>query len=338
MRAVVIAIVAALALGSCGGAAVSEGGGSGRGATTLSLVGFAAPKSANDAAQEAWSDTADADGATWQGSYGPSGDQSRAVLDGLGADYVHFSLEGDVTRLVDDGLVSEDWNRDEYEGIVSQSVVVLVVREGNPKGIEGWDDLVQPGVGIVTPNPGSSGSARWNILAAYGSVVAGGGSDDEASAYLTSFFENVVALPGGGRDATTAFVGGTGDVLVSYENEAILARQSGEDFDYVVPEETLLIENPGAVLLDADPRAESYRRFVVSKDGQAIFATKGFRPLVDGIDIEVEGANVASDPFPTPKTLLTIADDFGGWTEADKVYFDEDSGLVTRIQQETGKS
>jgi sulfate transport system substrate-binding protein len=197
---------------------------------------------------------------------------------------------------------------------------------------------VEPGVDIVTPNPGSSGSARWNILAAYGSVLARGGSQEEASAYLTSFFENVVALPGGGRDATTAFVGGTGDVLISYENEAILARQNGEDFDYVVPDETLLIENPGAVTTDADPRAESYRRFVLGEEGQAIFAASGFRPLVGGVDVEVDGANDPMEPFPTPKTLLTMADDFGGWPEASDTFFDEDAGLITRIQQATGKT
>ncbi len=342
--AVGLAVVSALILGACGGGSVRDGasGGSdgtiGAGPATLSIVGFAVPKSANDAAEKAWAKTSDGKGVTWRSSYGPSGDQSRAVMDGLDADYVHFSLEGDVTRLVDEGLVADDWNSDEHKGIVSQSVVVIVVRKGNPKNITGWDDLVKPGIGIVTPNPGSSGSARWNILAAYGHVLANGGSEGDAKAYLTKFFENVAALPGGGRDATTAFTSGTGDVLISYENEAILARQSGADFDYVVPAETILIENPGAVLKTADPRAESYRQFVVSKAGQTIFAEKGFRPLVDGIDVKVDGANDPSDSFPTPKKLLTIADDFGGWPAAAKKFFDEKDGLVTKIQQDTGKS
>lgn len=334
------AIAAALALGACGGGNEGAGasGGSGPGSTQLNLVGFAVPKAANDAAQGAFAKTPAGEGVTWTTSYGPSGDQSRAVVAGLEADYVHFSLEGDVSRLVDEGLVAEDWDAGEHKGIVSESVVVLVVRRGNPEDIHDWDDLLQPGVGIVTPNPGSSGSARWNILGAWGHVTANGGSDAEAEAFLTKLFANVVALPGGGRDATTAFVGGTGDVLLSYENEAILARQSGEDFEYVIPDTTLLIENPGAVLRDADPKAQAYLDFVLSQPGQAEFARKGFRPVVEGVDVDVEGANDPSHPFPAVRHLLTIADDFGGWPAVSKRFFDEDTGIVTRIQQETGKS
>ncbi|CAN5636257.1 sulfate ABC transporter substrate-binding protein [soil metagenome] len=340
--ALAIGAVGALALAACGGGAASEGsgsdGGGGGGSTQLSIVGFAVPKAANDAAQAAFAKTPEGEGTTWKKSYGPSGDQSRAVVAGLDADYVHFSLEGDVTRLVDEGLVAEDWNKGANKGIVSDSVVVIAVRKGNPKNIKGWDDLVKGDIDIVTPNPGSSGSARWNILAAYGHVIADGGSAADAEAYLTKFFEHVAALPGGGRDATTAFTGGTGDALISYENEAILARQNGEDFDYIVPDQTLLIQNPGAVLKDASPKATAYLDFVLGKAGQTEFAKKGFRPLVDGIDVEVEGANDPSDPFPEPKDLLTIDDDFGGWSKANDVFFDEDDGLVTKIQKETGKS
>jgi sulfate transport system substrate-binding protein len=212
----------------------------------------------------------------------------------------------------------------------------MVVRPGNPKNIEGWDDLVKPGVKIITPNPASSGSAKWNILAAYGHVLATGGSAADAQAFLVKLFGNIAALPGSGRDATTAFSGGTGDVLLSYENEAILARQSGTDFDYVVPDENLLIENPGTVTTDAGPKAKRFLEFLTSKEGQTDYAEEGFRPLVDGIDIEVKGANDPSDPFPEPSKLLTIDNDFGGWSEANTKFFDENDGLVTKIQQETG--
>ena len=175
---------------------------------------------------------------------------------------------------------------------------MLVVREGNPKGITGWDDLVETTSSIVTPNPGSSGSARWNILAAYGSVIAAGGTEQEATAYLAKLFGNVVTLPGSGRDATTAFLGGIGDVLISYENEAILARQQGDDFDYIVPDTTLLIENPGAVTIDADPQAQAYLDFVLSPEGQAAFASVGFRPI-DGTAVTgVEGANDPTRSVP----------------------------------------
>jgi sulfate/thiosulfate-binding protein len=344
--------VAALALAACGGdpdepaadaagdtAAAGQPAEETGGEAELSLVGFAVPKAANNAIQAKFAETPAGEGVTWVESYGASGDQSRAVAAGLDADYVHFSLEGDVTRLVEAGLVAEDWNAGPTGGIVSDSVVVFVVRPGNPKGIESWDDVVEAGVGIVTPNPGSSGSARWNILAAYGHVLAHGGSDADADEFVTKLFENIVALPGSGRDATTAFLSGTGDVLLSYENEAILARQNGEDIDYIVPDTTLLIENPGAVLIDADPKAQDWLDFVLTAEAQAEFAKLGFRPVIDGVDVgTVEGANDPEDPFPTPATLLTIADQFGGWPEANAKYFDPDTGLVTAIQTATGKS
>lgn len=329
-------LAATLVFAACGGGDDDTGGGPD--ATELSLVGFAVPKAGHDLAQAAFSETTAGEGVSWTTSYGASGDQSRAVVSGLDADVVHFSLEGDVTRLVDEGLVAEDWDAGEHAGIITDSVVVLVVRKGNPKGIQGWDDIVQDGVEIVTPNPGSSGSARWNILAAWGHVITNGGSEDDAKAFVTKFFENAVALPGSGRDATTAFTGGTGDVLISYENEAILARQNGEDFEYIVPDDTLLIENPAAVLEGADPKAQEYLDFVLSEDGQKLFASVGFRPVLDSIDPgEVEGANDPSDPFPVVKTLLTIAEDFGGWSDASQRFFDEEEGLITLIQQATGK-
>jgi sulfate transport system substrate-binding protein len=325
---------ALLALTACGGASSGETGG---GDQELNLVGFAVPEAANLAIAEKWAQTEEGRGYSWKASYGPSGDQSRAVENGLDADYVHFSLEGDVTRLVDAGLVADDWAAGPNKGIVSQSVVVLVVRKGNPEDIHGWDDIVKPGVGIITPNPGSSGSARWNILAGWGHVIANGGTEADAKEYITKFFDNVVALPGGGRDATTAFTQGNGDVLISYENEAILARQSGEDFEYVVPDETLLIENPGAVLEDAAPAAQDWLDYVLSPEAQTEFAKKGFRPLGDIEEVEVEGANDPANPFPAPKTLLTIADDFGGWPDAAAKFFDEETGIITQIQAETGK-
>jgi ABC-type sulfate transport system substrate-binding protein len=205
--AAAIAMVGVLALGACGGGSADEGGtGSGDGGgSNLSLVAFSVTKSAYDTVTKDFAATDAGTGTTWKPSYGASGDQSRAVVSGLEADYVHFSLEGDVTRLVDEGLVAEDWDSGPTKGIVSNSVVVLVVRKGNPKGIKGWDDIIKPGIGIVSPNPGSSGSARWNILAGYGQVLAEGGTKAEAEDYLTSFFTNVVALPGSGREATTAF-------------------------------------------------------------------------------------------------------------------------------------
>jgi sulfate/thiosulfate transport system substrate-binding protein len=327
-----------LVVTACGGdddeAAADSGGDS-----TISIVGFAVPEAANEAIADEWTQTSEGEGVEFRTSYGASGDQSRAVESGLEADYVHFSVASDVTRLVDAELVADTWDDGPTKGIVSSSVVVFAVREGNPEGIETWDDLIQPGVEIVTPNPASSGAARWNALAAWGQVIESGGTEADAQAYVEAFFNNVVALPNSGRDATTAFLGGTGDVLMAYENEAILAHQNGEEFDYLIPETTMLIENPGAVLIDANPKAQDWLDFVLSEDGQRQFALKGFRPVIDGVEFdEVEGANDPSDPFPEVTNLLTVDEDFGSWSELSDKFFDEETGIVTQIIAASGKA
>jgi sulfate/thiosulfate transport system substrate-binding protein len=333
--AVAASVAGAIALAGCGG---SSSGASGSGSESLSLVGFSILEQANKQVISDFNQTGDGKNVTFKQSYGASGDQARAVIGGQKADIVHLSLEPDVQKLVDEKLVADDWKSTPSQGILTQSVVVIVVRPGNPKNIQTWEDLVKPGVKIITPNPASSGSAKWNILAAYGHVLADGGSEADASAYLTKFFGNVEALPGSGRDATTAFQSGQGDVLLSYENEAILARQSGTEFDYVVPPETLLIQNPGAVTTDASAKAKKFLTYLTGKEAQTDYAEQGFRPLDDSIKVEVKGANEPSDPFPAPsKKLLTIDEDFGGWSEANTKFFDENDGLVTKIQKATGK-
>jgi sulfate transport system substrate-binding protein len=332
--AAIAAAAAVLLTGCVGGAATAPGSAD---ATTLHLVGYAVPKEANNAIQKKFAETPEGKDVTWQESYGPSGDQSRAVVSGLQADYVNFSLEGDVSRLVKAGLVDQSWNSGPTKGMVSDSTVVIVVQKGNPLGIKDWSDLTKPGVKIVTPNPASSGSARWNILAAYQQVIANGGTEAEAEEYLTKFFNHVVALPGSGRDATNTFLQGAANVLISYENEAILARQSGEDFDYILPPATLKIENPGAVLKNANPKARAYLDFVLSPAGQEEFVKKGFRPVVADTPIgEVTGANNPAKPFPVPTKLFTISD-LGGWDAVNAKFFDE-GGLVPEIQKATGRS
>lgn len=327
------AVAGALALTGCGGGSAASPGETG----SLSLVGFSILEQANKRVLADWATTQDGSGVSLRQSYGASGDQSRAVEGGQSADLVHLSLEPDVQRLVDAGLVSPDWDQTPTHGVLTQSVVVLVVRKGNPKRITGWQDLVRPGVEIITPNPASSGSAKWNVLAAYGHVLADGGSAAEAKAYLTKLFGNVAALPGSGRDATTAFTAGNGDVLLSYENEAILARRSGAAIDYVVPDEDLLIQNPGAVTTGAGPKAKQLLTYLTGTQAQAEYAAEGFRPLDDSVDVEVKGANDPAHPFPTPTRLLTIDKDFGGWAKANTTFFDPKDGLVTAIQAETGK-
>jgi sulfate/thiosulfate-binding protein len=329
--AAALAAAGVLALTGCSGDSSADKG------TTLNVVGYSVLEQANSEVIKAFNDTDAGKDVTIKGSYGASGDQSRAVVAGQKADEVHLSLEPDVQRLVDEGLVADDWKSNDTQGICTQSVVVMVVQKGNPKGIAGWDDLIKPGVGIVTPNPASSGSAKWNLLAAYGSQLADGGDEAAAQDYMTKFFGNVAALPDSGRDATTAFTSGTGDVLLSYENEAILARQSGQDFDYIVPDTTLRIDNPCALTKDAADGAQAFMDFQKSADGQKLYAATGYRPLTDVGDLQVEGANDPSNPFPEPAKLLTIDDDFGGWADANTKFFDENDGILTKIQAEAGQ-
>ncbi len=341
-RAAVAATLAgALALSACA-ADADSGDGSGDSSTNLSVVGFSVMETPNDAAFKAFEETDAGKDVTFDGpAYGASGDMSRGVVDGQDADLVHFSLEPDMTRLVDAGIVADDWKDNDTNGICTQSVVVMVVPKGNPKKIDSWDDLVKDDISIVTPNPASSGSAKWNLLAAYGSVISDGGSEDDAAAYMGDFFDHVSALPDSGRDATTAFTQGQGDVLLSYENEAILARQNGEDFDYVVPDTTLLIENPCAVTVDAPDQAADFLDFQRSEEGQKLYAGFGFRPLVDVGDVQVEGALDPADAFPEPTTELTIDGDFNGWGEANDKFFGDGEdgntlGIITEIQASSG--
>jgi sulfate/thiosulfate transport system substrate-binding protein len=324
------AAVGVLALTGCSSAASDD-------SNTIDLVGYSVLEQANAGVIEAFQKTDAGKDVEFKESYGASGDQSRAVAAGQDADEVHLSLEPDVTRLVDEGLVAKDWKDNDTKGICTQSIVVMVVQPGNPKNITSWSDLTKPGVGIVTPNPASSGSAKWNLLAAYGSVLASGGNEADAQKYMKDFFGNVAALPDSGRDATTAFTGGTGDVLLSYENEAILARQSGEDFDYVIPDSSLLIENPCTVTEGAPKAAQDFVDFQKSEEGQKLYAETGYRPLTDVGDVQVDGANDPGNPFPEPKTLQTIDGDFGGWDEANTKFFDENDGILTKIQAEAGQ-
>src|SRR3954447_8929536 len=265
----VAALVAALAavVAGCGGTSSASDG------KKLDLVAYSTPKEAYEALIPAFNKTTAGKDVTFDQSYGASGDQSRAVDGGLPADVVEFSLESDVTRLVDSGLVDKSWNQNQYKGMVTDSVVVFVTRKGNPKNIKTWEDLTKPGVSVITPNPFTSGGARWNIMAAYGSQIAQGKSDAEAQAFLKKLFDNVAVQDKSARDALATFTGGKGDVLISYENEAIAAQQAGEDVDYVIPPQTILIENPIAVTKDAPDSAKAFVKFLYTPEAQGIFAS-----------------------------------------------------------------
>ncbi len=307
----------------------TTGGTAGAGGT-INLVAYSTPQAAYTKIEAAFKDTPAGKGVKFKDSYGASGDQSRAVAAGQPADYVAFSLEPDVTRLVKANLVASTWNANQYKGFVTNSIVVFVVRKGNPKHIETWDDVIKSGVQVVTPNPFSSGSARWNIMAAYGAQIKQGKSPAEAEAYLKSLFKNVVVQDTSARNALQTFTGGKGDVLLSYENDAIFAQQNGEPVDYVVPTQTILIQNPAAVTIkSSNPTvAKAFLDFVYTKQAQQIFADNGYRPVVSG---------VSTSKFKTPAALFTI-DDLGGWTDVTKKFFDPDSGIVTAIEASNGVS
>jgi sulfate/thiosulfate transport system substrate-binding protein len=297
---------------------------------TVNIVAYSVPKPAYDALSAAFQKTPAGSGVQFKASYGPSGTQSKNVAGGQKADYVGFSVGSDMTKLVP-AKVAAGWDSAPNKGIVSDSVVVIAVRKGNPKHICGWDDLIKSGVKIVTPDPATSGSAKWNILAAYEHVLLNGGTDAQAQDYLTKFFKNVVVRASSGAVATTQFTSGTGDVLISYEDEAIDARQAGQSLDYVVPAQSFLIENPAAVTIGAAPSATNFLNYVESTQGQTIFAQTGFRPVVSGISPgAVTGANDPNNPFPNPQKIATI-EQLGGWSAVNTKFFAAD-GIVTKIE------
>jgi sulfate/thiosulfate transport system substrate-binding protein len=305
--------------------AASDSGGS----KSLNLVAYSTPQKVYEALIPQFNATTDGKGVGFKQSYGASGSQSRAVLAGQPADVVEFSLEPDMSKLVDAGLVASDWKSGQYKGIVTDSVVVLVVRKGNPKHITGWSDLVKPGIKVVTPNVFSSGSAKWNLMAAYGAQIKQGKTPAQALDFVKQMLKNTVAQPESGSKATEAFVGGTGDVLISYENEAIKAQQAGEDIDFVTPDQTILIENPIAVTKDAPAVAQKFVAFLYTDAAQKTFAKNGYRPVV--------AADLDKSQFPDPKTLFTI-DDLGGWSTVNKAFFDPDNGSISKIENELGVS
>jgi sulfate/thiosulfate transport system substrate-binding protein len=332
-------ITAALAAAGCGGADDTAGGGSssssgGASKARLSLVAYSTPQVVYDQVIPQFAQTEAGRGVTFRESFGASGDQSRAVESGLPADVVTFSLEPDMTRLVKAGLVDASWAQNAHKGLVSRSVVTFIVRKGNPKNIRTWDDLLKPGVKVLTPNPFTSGAAKWNLLAGYGAKSGGGENPEAGLGFLRELItEHVAVQDKSGREALQNFASGTGDVLLSYENEAITAQRKGQKVDYVVPDETILIENPIAVVKSSKrpQQAKAFLDYALSAPAQQRFAEWGYRP----VDETVLQKNAAK--FPTPKGLFTIRD-LGGWSKVNDEFFDPDKGSVAKIEEAAGVS
>jgi sulfate/thiosulfate transport system substrate-binding protein len=333
IRAITICLTALLAvvsLAGCGGVSETsaEGGDDGG---RLTLVAYSTPREAYEEIIPAFQETAAGGGVSFDQSYGASGEQSRAIEAGLPGDVVAFSLEPDVTRLVEAGLVEEDWASDEFDGMVTDSVVVFAVRKGNPEEIRTWDDLVREDVEVITPNPFTSGGARWNLMAAYGAQRELGKSHEEAVDFLGQLLANTAVQSKSAREALQTFVGGKGDVMIAYENEAITAQQKGEELDYVIPDQTILIENPVAVVTESGnhEKAQAFVDFLRGPEAQRIFAEKGYRPVL--------GEVLAAISYPAPSALFTI-DDLGGWESVTERFFDREEGIVAKIEQELGVS
>lgn len=325
----------AAVLTACGGGASDVAGEDGGSAadTTLTLVAYAVPEPGWAKVIPAFAATPEGKGVGVTASYGASGDQSRGVDSGKPADVVNFSVEPDITRLVKSGKVSEDWNANATKGIPFGSVVSFMVREGNPKGIRDWDDLLKPGVEVITPSPLSSGSAKWNLLAPY-AVKSDGGKNPQAGLdYVNELVSDHIKLrPGSGREATDVFLQGSGDVLLAYENEAINSRRLGHKFDYFNPTQTFKIENPVAVVNSSQhlEQATAFVNFQYTAEAQKLWAEAGFRPVDPAV------AEEFADEFPTPEKLWTIAD-LGGWQKVDAELFNKDGGSITKIYtQATG--
>lgn len=337
---------------------------------TITLVGYAVPR-------EAWGEIIPLFQAYWQEqtgqqvtvleSYGASGAQSRAVAGGFEADIVALSIEPDVTRLVDAGLVSEDWKDDNpYQGFVANSLVVLAVRPDNPANITDWVDLANEGVEIITPDPATSGGAQWNILGVYGAArrgfVPGYEGEEGAVEFLRAVANNIAVLDRDGRESFLTFERGIGDVAITYENEVYAGILAGSEYTIVYPTSTLLIENPIAVVdtyVDAHGTrevAEAFVQFAWTEEAQRIFANHGFRPVNPVVSEELgvpapyvtdeeelatpeaEAAEEAASStiehnplivFPAVEDLFTVAE-FGGWGEARTNIFGDD-GIFTRI-------
>ena len=323
MRRTIIAAIGALVLAGAAEGATKD--------TKLSLVAYSTPGAAFAKIIPAFQKTAAGKDVSFDQSYGASEVQAKAVIAGLQADIVDLSLEPDMQRLVSAGFVAKSWKQNAYHGFVTKSVVVFVVRSGNPKKIKTWDDLVKPGVQVVTPNPFTSGGARWNVMAAYGAQLRNKRTPKKAIAYLGQLFRHVVSQDTSARNALQTFLAGRGDVLLTYENEAILAQQQNRPVFFVIPKATIQIENPLAVISKSKNKtqARAFYRYLYSPAGQKLFAETGYRPVVPSV------ARQFTSKYPPRPQLFKIGY-VGGWTKVSKQFFDPTNGVMAKIERSLG--
>jgi sulfate transport system substrate-binding protein len=338
MRTKLIGTVTALVVVAAATAAAAFAGSSSpaRSADSqISLVAYSTPREAYARLIPMFQRTPQGNDVSFKQSYAASGEQTRAVKAGLDADIVALSLAPDVDELVTAGLVDATWKKQSYKGMVTDSLVVFVVRDGNPKKIKGWNDLIRPGIEVITPNPFTSGGARWNIMAAYGAWRKTGKSDKQAQANLLKLWRNVAVQDTSARASLNTFNSGKGDVLLAYENEALFARTQGLDVQFVIPKQTILIENPIAVTKESDAKdaANAFLRFLRTPAAQQVFADNGYRPVVKSV------LEKNRKKFPVRPGEFTVDQlGLGGWTKVQKRFFDPKSGIMARFQRAVGGS
>jgi sulfate transport system substrate-binding protein len=303
--------------------------------TTLNLVAYSTPKPVMQKLILRFGHQPAGQGVSFTQSYGPSGSQARAIVAGQPADIAFLSTGLDVDTLVAAGLVSKGWTRTPLGGIAADSVVAFVVRPGNPKHIRTWQDLVKPGVQVVTPNPFSSGSAKWNVLAAYGAMRKAGMSDRKALQFVTKLFKHVVSQDSSGSNAANTFFSGRGDVLITYESEAYAAFAAGKQGKLVVPKPTMLIQLPMVATKSAPPAAKAFIKYAHAPKQQRIFAANGYRPVVKSV---LKRPDLASwrRKYDTGPTFNIRDRLFGGWLKANRVWFDPNNGRMVAVERAVG--
>jgi sulfate transport system substrate-binding protein len=301
---------------------------------TVNVVGYSIVSKAYTALETAFSHTAAGQNVTFTNSFGASTTQAQDVVAGQPADVVNFSLNPDLALLINAGLVSRTWASVKavkaQKGIVTDSVVAIVVKPGNPLGIHSWNDLTNAGVKIVTPDPISSGSARWNLLAAYESQIDQGSTPAQANTYINALIKNVISEPSSGSKALSAFIAGTGNVLLAYESDALNAFVSGQKIQIVQPAQNLLIQNPAALTKTgtANKAAVAFYDFLFSKAGQEIWLQQHFRPTLASLQA------VSKTTFYTPVKMNTITA-LGGWAKITPKFFSP-TGIITQAENANG--
>jgi sulfate/thiosulfate-binding protein len=303
--------------------------------TTVRVVAYSTPKPVMQKLISRFGHRPAGQGVSFTQSYGPSGSQAKAIAAGQPADIAFLSTGLDVDTIVDAGLVSKTWTKTAHGGTAANSVVAFVVRPGNPKHIHTWKDLTRTGVQIVTPNPFSSGSAKWNVLAAYGQARKAGASDGKAVKFVTKLFKNVVAQDPSGSTAANTFFNGKGDVLITYESEAYAAFAAGKQGKLVVPKPTMLIQLPMVALRSAPAAARAFLKYAHAPKQQKIFAANGYRPVVKSVlrSSDLESWKKKYDTGPTFKITDRL---FGGWRKVNRVWFDPVRGKMAKIEQAVG--